>query len=111
MSGPAFRIQAADPAPSCAASEATPEVHIAGVLVQAHPRHADDIALALALLPGAEVTHRAPDGRIVAVLEAPTSRAVMQQIEAARELKGVLNISLVYQHAESLEDMSKEQPA
>ena len=82
--------------------------HIAGVLVQARPEHQADVCLAVSLLPKAEVTHRADDGRVVAVLEAATGRQVAQQIDAIRMLPGVLNVALVYQHTESEEELSKE---
>jgi periplasmic nitrate reductase NapD len=84
------------------------EVHIAGVLIQVLPRHVADIGNAVSLLPGAEVTHATPDGRVVAVLEARSARAVVQQIDSIRALAGVANVALVYQHAEAEEDMLKE---
>ncbi len=87
-----------------------PEVHIAGVLVQARAPYVDDIRTAVSLLPRAEVTHESGDGRLVAVLEAATARGVMQQVDAIRALRGVLDVALVYQHAEPEEDMSKEMP-
>ena len=62
----------------------------------------------LALVPGAEVTHRAPDGRLVVVLEAATGRAVVEQIDGIRRLDGVLGAALVYQHAEPSDEMDKE---
>lgn len=84
------------------------EVHIAGILVQARPEYLDDVRVAVSLLPLAEVTYQAADGRLVAVLEAGSARNVMQQVDAIRALRGVLNVALVYQHTEPEEDMSKE---
>ena len=94
-----------------AMAPADAEVHIAGVLVHAHTGYVADIALAVSLLPQAEVTHQDEDGRIVAVLEAESTAAVMRQIDAIRSLKGVLNVALVYQHAEAEADMGKEMQA
>lgn len=85
-----------------------PEIHVAGVLIHARPERLDDICLAVSLLPRAEVTHAAEDGRVVAVLEAATGRAVMEQMEGIRQLAGVLNVAVVYQHAEPEEDMNQE---
>jgi nitrate reductase NapD len=59
-------------------------------------------------LPKAEVTHQAGDGRLVAVLEAASASGVMQQLDRIRSLKGVLNVALVYQHAEPEEELGKE---
>jgi nitrate reductase NapD len=87
------------------------EAHIAGILIQARPEHAADVCLAVSLLPKAEVTHQGDDGRIVAVLEAASGRAIAQQTENIRILPGVINVALVYQHAESEEEMAQEMPA
>jgi periplasmic nitrate reductase NapD len=84
------------------------EIHIAGVLVHARPEFAEGIAAAIGALPAAEVTHQAQDGRIVTVLEAPDSHRIMEQIDAIRALRGVLNVALVYQHAEAEEELRKE---
>jgi nitrate reductase NapD len=92
-------------------ADAPAEVHIAGVLIQVLPAHVDDIVTAVSLLPGAEVTHAMADGRIVAVLEGSHARAVVQQMDSIRALKGVANVALVYQHAESEDEMRKELPA
>lgn len=103
----------ADEALACASERAhralpTGEVHIAGILVQARPEYLDDVRVAVSLLPLAEVTYQAADGRLVAVLETGSARGVMQQVDAIRALRGVLNVALVYQHTEPEEDMSKE---
>ena len=87
------------------------EIHVAGVLVQARPESVRDVCLAVSMLPQAAVTHESADGRVVAVLEAASGRAVMQQIEAIREVRGVLNVAIVYQHAESEDAMNEEMPS
>lgn len=86
------------------------EVHVAGVLVHVRPESVADVCLAISLLPRAEVTHESADGRVVAVLEAATSRAVMQQLDAIRTVRGVLNVAVVYQHAEPEAAMNEELP-
>ena len=85
-----------------------PEIHVAGVLIHARPESLADVCIAVSLLPHAEVTHQAEDGRAVAVLEAHSAGAVVQQIDALRSIRGVLNVAMVYQHAEAAEDMDKE---
>jgi nitrate reductase NapD len=84
------------------------EIHIAGVLIHVRPEHADDVCVAISLLPDAEVSHRTADGRIVAVLEAGSARGVVQQLDGVRALRGVLNVAVVYQHAEAEDEMNKE---
>lgn len=105
---------AACTAAACACQAPPPEsrgeVHVAGVLVHVRPESLADLCLAISLLPAAEVTHESADGRVVAVLEAGSSRAVMQQLDAIRAIRGVLNVAIVYQHAESEAAMNEEVP-
>lgn len=84
------------------------EVHVAGVFLQASPAFVGDIVAAVAAIPRAEVTHATADGRVVAVLEAASTRAVLDQIDALRAVRGVLNVAMVYQHAEPADDMDRE---
>ena len=94
---------------SCAGAVADPtEIHIAGILVHARPDRAGDICIQLASIPHAEVTHQAPDGRLVVVLEAASGRALVEQMDGIRKLDGVLGAALVYQHAEPADEMDKE---
>ena len=87
-----------------------PEIHIAGVLVQARPAACVAACAHIAGLPGAEVAQHAPDGRIVVVLEAADAAGVLTQVDAIRALPGVLNVALVYQHAEPAQAMQQEMP-
>ena len=76
------------------------ELHIASVLVQARPAAVARLRQDIPSLPGATLSQWAEDGRLVVVLEHDSADAVMQTLTALRELPGVLNVALVYQHAE-----------
>jgi nitrate reductase NapD len=69
--------------------------HIASVIVRARPELADAVAARVAHLPGAEVRAN-EDGKIIAVLEAPSERVLADQMEALREQPDVLMVSLVF---------------
>lgn len=84
------------------------EIHIAGVLVQCRPLDLMRVCRAVDALPAAEVFQSTADGRLVVVIEAPTSRAVIGVIDGIRALQGVVNVALVYQHAEPAADMRQE---
>lgn len=84
-----------------------PEVHIAGVLVHARPQQLAEACRGIAALPGAEVSQSAADGRIVVVLEHASGAAVLDAIDAMRALPGVVDVALVYQHAEALDAMDE----
>lgn len=96
--------------PSSLAADVPPEqeVHIAGLLVQTGPRLGRQVAAALADLAGVEVHAVDDEGKLVVVCECASSDDVLALIGRIRELPGVLNVALVYQHAESALAMEEE---
>ena len=70
-------------------------VHIASVIVRAHPASADAVAVRLSRLPAAEV-HAVEDGKIIVVLEAEGERELAELMEAMRNEPEVLMVSLVF---------------
>ena len=86
---------------------AMPEVHIAGILVQARPECAASVTAAVGAMPGLDV-RAAAAGRVVVVSECPSAAATLALIDHIRALPGVLNVALVYQHAESAAAMEEE---
>lgn len=85
-----------------------PEIHIAGVYVQARPGRERAVASALAILPNTEVHAVGGAGRLVAVCECASADETLELIARMRDLPGVLNVALVYQHAESAAAMEEE---
>lgn len=91
---------------------ATPdERHIAGILLQLRPASRDAVAAALAEWPGVEVGAGVPAGKLAVVCDCAGAGEVMERIAAMRELPGVLNVALVYQHAEDAAAMDEEMPS
>jgi periplasmic nitrate reductase NapD len=86
---------------------AEPELHIAGVLVHVRPLAQDSACRAIAALPEAEVAQAGDNGRVVVVVEAPSGHAVMQVIDRIRAVPGVVDVALVYQHAEPAAAMNE----
>jgi nitrate reductase NapD len=84
-----------------------PEIHITGVLVHARPDDAHAVATALAALPGVEV-RAAHGGKLVVVHEGADGRAVLEFLARLRDLPGVIDAALVYQHAEPASAMEEE---
>jgi nitrate reductase NapD len=93
--------------PAIRRSAEVEEIHIAGVLVQCHPLDLMRVVRAVDAVQGADVFQSSADGRLVVVIEAPTSRAVLGVIDQIRALRGVVNVALVYQHAESAAEMQQ----
>ena len=83
------------------------EVHIASCVAYARPEAAEAVARAVTATGIAEVARRDERGRMVVLIEAPTSSRVLDTIDAIRALDGVLAVHLAYQHAESESDMQE----
>ena len=83
------------------------EVHIASFVAYARPEAAEGVARAIAATGLAEVARRDERGRLVVLVEAPSSARVLDAMDALRALDGVLAVHLAYQHAESESDMQE----
>lgn len=84
------------------------ETHIAGIVVFASPESISTLRTAVSLIPRAQVHAAAADGRIVVTLETESTKRTLDQMDAIRALPGVINVALVYQHAEQTAAMDEE---
>lgn len=84
------------------------ELHIVGLIVHAMPACIDQVGTAITSLPDAQVHGSDASGKMVITLEAATSADILDQISVVRNTHGVLNVAMVYQHAESLESLNAE---
>jgi nitrate reductase NapD len=84
------------------------EVHVAGVLVHCRPLMLLPVRRGVEAIAGAEVFQADPGGKLVVVLEARSSRALLDALDAIRALAGVAGAALVYQHAEPASSMQQE---
>jgi nitrate reductase NapD len=76
-------------------------MHIAGVLVHAHPEKISRVQMQLGDLTGLEVHAANPDGRLVITIESESRQAVAQMLTALHNLPGVLSACLVYEESDS----------
>lgn len=86
------------------------EIHIAGIIVHTRREQAAEVRAQLAILPGCIVHAVEEDGRMVVTLEAESAPRTLDEMDAIRALPGVLNVALVYQHAEPANAMDEELP-
>ncbi len=89
-------------------SDIDSDIHIAGVFVQSRPASLAQVQAAIDALEGAEVFRSSAEGKVVVVLEAASAQSVLETIDEIRALAGVLNVSLVYQHAEPASSLQQE---
>jgi len=77
------------------------DIHITSAIAFARPEGAEALAALIERSGHAEVARvDAARGRIVLLLERPSTKAVLDSLDAVRELPGTLAVHLVYQHAE-----------
>lgn len=84
------------------------EVHIAGIVVHVRPGDVAAIRKQIPLIPSAEIHAASEDGRLIVTLEADSARRTVDYMDAIRALPGVLNVVLVYQHAEPASALDEE---
>lgn len=71
-------------------------VHVSSAVVAAKPEDAGSVAERLAALPDTEVRHAA-GGKIVIVMEGPTSGALGERLTEIALMDGVLSANMVYE--------------
>ena len=76
------------------------ELHIASLVVHVLPQTLDSVGQALTTMGPVQVHGANPDGKLVVTLEGPSASFILDQVADIRLIDGVLNVSLVYQHAE-----------
>lgn len=84
------------------------ELHIASLVVHVHPQALNQVAQGLLQVDDAQVHGTHPDGKLVVTLEGPNAGAIMDKVAQIQQIEGVLNVSLVYQHAESRHFLNQE---
>lgn len=84
------------------------EVHIAGVIVHADPARLQPVRAQILAIPLARIHAAGADGRMVVTLETDSTPRTLDYMDAIRALPGVLNVALVYQHAEPVAAMDEE---
>ena len=84
------------------------EIHIAGAVVRVMPSRLTPASAAIGRIDGVEVRGTDSRGKLVVVLEASGGAQILALLDAIQRIDGVLNASLVYQHAESAQSMNQE---
>ena len=73
------------------------EWHVCGVVVQGRPEKLDQISAALLAVPHTEIHGSDPKlGKLVVVMQSHNQRILLENMENARNIDGVINVSLVY---------------
>ena len=84
-----------------------PELHIASCVARVRPEALDAAIVQIEAVIGNAISARDPIGKVVIVIEGASTGALLDQMDDIRKIPGVLNVEMVYQHAEE-ESVMKE---
>ncbi|RZI44128.1 sorbose reductase [Herbaspirillum sp. HC18] len=84
------------------------EIHIAGIVVFARPEHITAVSACIRTLPSATIHAASPDGKLVVTLETDSTKRTLDCMDAMRALPGIVDVVLVYQHAEPQHALEQE---
>ncbi|KIL98641.1 Periplasmic nitrate reductase component NapD [Paramagnetospirillum magnetotacticum MS-1] len=82
--------------------------NICGVLIHAKPERRHEVQDALGRIPGVEVHTMTDDGRMVVTVEDAQGNWAGATITSLTDIRGILNVSLVYHHFDSDLDLEGE---
>ena len=83
------------------------ELHIASCVARVRPEALDTAITKIEAAIGSAISARDAIGKVVIVLEGASTGALLDQMDQIRKIPGVLNVEMVYQHAEE-ESVMKE---
>lgn len=85
------------------------ETHISSVIVQAPPPLITEVTANIDRMDYLEVAvSDIPLAKIIVVIEAPSSRAMSEQLDAIKMIDGVINVNMVYHHVESNQSLEED---
>lgn len=77
------------------------EIFTSSLIIQAKPEVFSQICIELGKLPNTHFAHLERKlGKIIIILEADSMRSINDWIDEAKNISGVMSVSMVYQHAE-----------
>ena len=83
------------------------ELHIASCVARVRPEALDTAVNMIETAIGSAISARDAIGKVVIVIEGASTGALLDQMDQIRKIAGVLNVEMVYQHAEE-ESVMKE---
>lgn len=83
------------------------DLHIASCIARVRPTAVAAAIPLIEAIAGSPVSARNATGKLVIVIEGESTGALLDQMDQIRNIAGVLNVEMVYQHAEE-ETVMKE---
>lgn len=76
------------------------ELHIASCIARIRSESVDVLVPRIEAITGGPIAAKSDDGKMVILMEGASTGALLNQMDQIRDLPGVLNVEMVYQHAE-----------
>ena len=83
------------------------ELHITSLVVHVVPDAMAEVEQQLGAVEGLHLHGSHPSGKLVITLEAPWAGVILDRVSQIERIPGVINASLVYQHAESWQSLNQ----
>lgn len=84
------------------------EIFTTSIVIQALPENFSQVCHDLKTLPDTHFGYlERQSGKIIVLLESDSMRTIQDWLSAARDIKGVLSVAMVYQHAEQASSLSE----
>jgi periplasmic nitrate reductase NapD len=87
-------------APRISFTDASTDLHIASCVARIRPEAMDVAIIKIESVIGCPISARDSNGKVIVLIEDNSTGALLDQMEKIRAIAGVLNIEMVYQHAE-----------
>lgn len=83
-------------------------MHISSLVAQVKPQLIESLKAQCCAREGVDVPAVDPLGKMVVLLELPSQRLIVEFIDWLQEREGVLSVSMVYHHVESMQELQQE---
>lgn len=84
-------------------------ISVCGVMVFVHPEKREEVEERMLEIPGLEIHGASEEGKLVVTIETDSYKKTGDAVTRLQNVKGILSISMIYQHAESVEDDEVEE--
>ena len=79
-------------------------ISVCGVMVFVHPDRRDEVEANMLEIPGLEIHGASEEGKLVVTIETESYKKTGDAVTRLQNVEGILSISMIYQHAESVDD-------
>ncbi|MGH1484874.1 MAG: chaperone NapD [Cellvibrionaceae bacterium] len=84
------------------------EKHISSIIIHTQPEHTDRVVRLIASFPHIDIyPTESQQGKVVAVMETETSRAINNTIQVINHTPNVLSVSMIYHQVESTQSLNE----